>query len=77
MIQTYKHVRRKYDGQKGTAIVNTCSDGTECGLAIFRMANERTPYKYPSPYGEIENISCDSYENTREMLQKGRWEIIA
>ena len=38
---------------------------------MFEFAEETYPYKYPSPFGDIKNISCDTARNDVDMEEKG------
>ena len=38
---------------------------------MFEFAEETYPNKYPSPFGDIKNISCDTARNDMEMKKKG------
>ena len=71
MVRTYALAERKYDRTKAVVIFDRCEDGFPLAIMMFEFADETYPYKYPSPFGNIKNISCDTARNEKEMKEKG------
>lgn len=71
MVRTCALVERKYDKTKAVVIFDRCEDGFPLSIMMFEFARENYPYKYPSPFGDIKNISCDTARNEKEMKEKG------
>lgn len=71
MIRTYALAERKYDKLKAVVIYDRCEDGFPLAIMMFEFAEETYPYKYPSPFGDIKNISCDTARNDVDMEEKG------
>ena len=71
MVRTYALAERKYDKLKAVVIYDQCEDGFPLAIMMFEFAEETYPYKYPSPFGDIKNISCDTARNDVDMEEKG------
>lgn len=71
MVRTCALVERKYDKTKAVVIFDRCENGFPLSIMMFEFARENYPYKYPSPFGDIKNISCDTARNEKEMKEKG------
>ena len=71
MVRTYALAERKYDKLKAAVIYDRCEDGFPLAIMMFEFAEETYPYKYPSPFGDIKNISCDTARNDVDMEEKG------
>lgn len=72
MVRTYALAERKYDRTKAVVIFDRCKDdGYPISIMMFELARENYPYKSPSPFGAIKNISCDTARNDMEMKEKG------
>ena len=72
MVRTYALAERKYDRPKAVIVFDRCEDdGYPLSIMMFELARENYPYKYPSPFGDIKNISCDTARGDTEMKEKG------